>query len=143
MSFLRLVRASVAAIALISKLYTQNHAKFDRRSTQFRCRTCAQDAREERRLIQNASEAVPCTLALLEMLLQALGACCAPKLRRDSSKISRFQRKITALTADGCKISRQKALLSSRKPAHLVHCASNDRRCLSCVSCAHWWPQWR
>ena len=111
---------------------------FDRKIAQFRCRTCAQDAREARRLIPNAFDAVPCTRALSGMLLQALGACRAPKLRRNSAQISRFQRKITV---DECKISRQKASLSSRKPAHLVHRASNDRRCLSCASCARRWPQ--
>ena len=52
-------------------------------------------------------------------------------------KLSRFQRKITA---DESKISRPKASLSSRKPVNHQHRASNDRRCLSCASCACRWP---
>ena len=83
MSFWRLMRASVAAAALICKVL---HAK----SREFRPQNCASsapnvrandDAREARRLIQNAFDAVPCTRALSGMLLQALGACRAPKLR--------------------------------------------------------------
>ena len=106
---------------------------FDRKIAQFRCRTCAQDAREARRLIPNAFDAVPCTLALSGMLWQAPGACRAAKFRRNSVKFSRFQRKITVHES---KISRQKASLSSRKPAHLVQRTLDDHRCLSCASCA-------
>ena len=47
---------------------------FERKIAQFRCRTCAQDAREARRLISTDFEAVPCPLVLSETLLQALGA---------------------------------------------------------------------
>ena len=47
------------------------------------------------------------------------------------------------LTVSDCKISRQKASLSSRKPAHLVQRTSDDHRCLSCASCARQRPQSR
>ena len=47
------------------------------------------------------------------------------------------------ITGSECKVSRQKASLSSRKPAHLVQRTSDDHRCLSCASCARQRPQSR
>ena len=123
-----------------AKFCTQNRANFDRKIAQFWCRTCAQDAREARRLIPNAFDAVPCTLALSGMLWQAPGACRAAKLRRNSSKISRVQPKIAVFE---CKIPRQNASLSSEKPSHRAQCAWYDHRCWWCASCAHQWPQSR
>ena len=98
--------------------------------TRFRRRRCAQDVRIARRLNPKVFDAVSCTPALSLKLLQALGACRAAKLRRKSSNLSRFQPKITVFE---CKILRQKASLSSGQAAHLVHRASNDRRCHPCA----------
>ena len=72
--------------------------------------------------------------------LQAMGACCEQKLRRNSLKISRSQLKITIFE---CKISRQKASLSSRKPAHLVQRTLDDHRYFYDASCARQRPQSR
>ena len=87
----------------------------------FGCRRCAQDARKARRLIQTASDAVPCTPALSGTVLKALGACRAAKLCRRSSNHSRFQPKITVFE---CKVLRQKSIAKLR-----TSCAS----CASCV----------
>ena len=78
-----------------SKFCMQNRAHFDRKFAQFRCRTCAQDARNLRTLILNTFDAIACTLALSGKLGQALGASCAPKMRHDSLKILRFPPKIS------------------------------------------------
>ena len=55
-------------------------------------------------------------------------------------KLSRPQPKIAVYE---CKISRHKASLSLRKPAHLVQRTLRDHRCLSCASCARQRPQSR
>ena len=121
-----------------SKFCTQNRAHVDRRFAQFRCRRCAEVARNLRALIQNTSDAVPCTLELLGKLWKALGACCAPKLRRDSSRLVRFPPKITAFESE---ISWQKAPLRSEKASHLVQRASKGCWCLFCTANVRRWPQ--
>ena len=139
------VVAPRARISGRSRVEFQNFArKIARNPTaklrNFGCRRCAQDARKARRLIQIASDAVPCTPALSGMVLKALGSCRAAKLRRNSSKISRVQPKIAVFE---CKIPRQHTSLSSEKPAHRVQCSLYDHQCDCCASCAHQWPQSR
>ena len=68
--------------------------------------------------------------------VRVLRAKLAPKLAEHLA----IQPKITG---SECNISRQKASLSSRKPAHLVQRTSDDHRCLSCASCARQRPQSR
>ena len=67
------------------------------------------------------------------------GVGCVPRAETAPKIVEHFaiQPKLTVFE---CKISRQKSSLSSRKPVNLQHRASNDRRCLSCASCACRWP---
>ena len=119
-------------LCCFSKFCKQNRANFDREIAQFRCRRCAQDARYARRLIPKTSKAVPRTSALSAKVLRALGACRVPKMRRNSSKLSRFELDITVFERN---ISRQRASRSSGRAARLVHRVWSDRGCLRCASC--------
>ena len=76
--------------------------------------------------------------ALSAKVLRALGACRMPEMRRNSSKLSRFQPNITVFERN---ISRQKASRGSGQAARLVHRVWSDRGCLWCASCVRRWPQ--
>ena len=85
-----------------SKICAQNPANFDRKIAQFRCRPCAQRSIFARRISPKAFGDTPHLPAIFGKLLQPLRACFAQKLRRNSSKLSRFPPKITSFDRKFC-----------------------------------------
>ena len=76
------------------KFQCKNRAVFDRKTAQFWCQKSAPHARNERRISKHAPHTVWHTPTTFAHFWKALGACGGQKVRRISSKLSRFLAKI-------------------------------------------------